>query len=258
MSKQISITGTTGTNPIQVEICDITLTTCITITGSTSIPPIFTFEVPNPFTDVNSLIVRLTDSNGCEVFQYYSCPPTPTPTFTPTPTPTYLCYCIRAENKSNKNGYFDYVDCNGNLIQTVLVSSGTTYYTCGSNPSNEFRIKVYVESLCDSNQSCPTPSCTPILTKTPTPTPTNTPTSTITPTQTPTNTPTPTICSYSEWEIKIGSSCTFELYDCDYNVYDTIFFAVPGTYYVCSVYEPQSIGICSLPPSIPIVGPCTP
>jgi hypothetical protein len=240
MPQQIEITNVNGVGPYQVKVCDVTNTTCVTITGATYIPPSFTFLTPPPFENVESLLIKIIDSTGCETFQYYSCPttptPTPTPTITVTPTPTYLCYCITAQNTTNQNGYFDYTDCNGNLVVNVLIQSGVTYYTCGINPTNEINISTTVGGFCNSNQSCPTPSCTP----------------------TPTITPSPSPCVYSEWEIKLGSACTFDLYDCDYNVYDTVTFPISGTYYVCSVYQPTSAGICALPPTIPNVGPCTP
>ena len=177
MSQQITITGATGTGPYQVQVCDITYTTCVTVTGSTNIPPTFTFDVPPPFDDVSSLLVVLTDSTGCDYFEYFGCPPTPTPTptptLTPTPTPTYLCYCITAENITTNNGYFDYTDCSGNQVTNVLIPSGVTYFTCGIHPTNEINVRTTVGGFCDSNQSCPTPSCTPTPTNTPTPTPTN-------------------------------------------------------------------------------------
>ena len=177
MSQQITITGATGIGPYQVQVCDITYTTCVTVTGSTNIPPTFTFDVPPPFEDVSSLLVVLTDSTGCDYFEYFGCPPTPTPTptptLTPTPTPTYLCYCITAENITTNNGYFDYTDCSGNQVTNVLIPSGVTYFTCGIHPTNEINVRTTVGGFCDSNQSCPTPSCTPTPTNTPTPTPTN-------------------------------------------------------------------------------------
>ena len=176
MSQQIEITGATGVGPYQVQVCDITYTTCVTVTGSTNIPPTFTFDVPPPFEDVSSLLVVLTDSTGCDYFEYFGCPPTPTPTptptVTPTPTPTYLCYCITAQNTTNQNGYFNYKDCSGNQVTNVLIPSGVTYFTCGIHPTNEINVKTTVGGFCDSNQSCPTPSCTPTPTNTPTPTPT--------------------------------------------------------------------------------------
>ena len=69
----------------------------------------------------------------------------------------------------------------------------------------------------------------------------------------------PTPCVYNEWEINLGSPCTFNLYDCDNNIYDTVTFSGGGTYYVCSTYEPQSTGACAFPVSgITIVGSCIP
>jgi surface protein len=177
MSHQIQITGATGIGPYQVQVCDITKTYCSIVTGSTFIPPTFTFDVPSPYDDLPSLLIVLTDSTGCEYFEYYGCPttptPTPTPTVTPTPTPTFLCYCITALNGTNQNGYFDYTDCSGNYVSSVLIPSGVTYYTCGIHPTNEINVSTVVGGFCNSNQSCPTPSCTPTPTNTPTPTPTN-------------------------------------------------------------------------------------
>ena len=162
---QITITGSTGVGPYQIQVCDITNSTCIIVTGSTTIPPSFTFDVPSPLDGVSSLLVKIIDSNGCEVFQVYSCPPTPTPTPsvtpTPTPTPTNLCYCITVQNSGVTDGYFDYVDCNSNQQTNVLVQGGVTYYTCGVNPTNEINVITTVGGLCNSNQSCPTPTCTP-------------------------------------------------------------------------------------------------
>ena len=64
MSQQITITGATGIGPYQVQVCDITYTTCVTVTGSTNIPPTFIFDVSPPFEDVSSLLIVLTDSTG--------------------------------------------------------------------------------------------------------------------------------------------------------------------------------------------------
>ena len=172
---QIEITGVTGTGPFEVQVCDITNTTCVVVTGSTNIPPTYTFDVPPPFDGVSSIIVKIIDSTGCETFHPYYCPPTPTPTptptLTPTPTPTFLCYCITVNNPTTNDGYFDYIDCNGNLQTSVFVSSGLTYYTCGVHPTNQINVTTITGGFCDSNYSCPQPSCTPTPTPTPTPNP---------------------------------------------------------------------------------------
>lgn len=158
MITTIDITGSTGISPYQIYVCDITNTYCYLVTGSTSIPPTFTFVVPSPLLGVNELLVKIIDSNGCEDFNLYSCPPTPTPTPTvtptPTPTPTNLCYCITAINSGMTDGTFDYVDCSSVLQNDIVVPSGITYYVCGSNPTNISGLTVSVGSLCVSN-SCP-------------------------------------------------------------------------------------------------------
>jgi surface protein len=62
---------------------------------------------------------------------------------------------------------------------------------------------------------------------------------------------------YSEWEIDLASSCTFNLFDCNNNVYDTVTFSGGGLYNVCSVYQPQNVNSCAIA-TITVVGPCTP
>jgi len=170
MIHQISITGVTGNPPYSISVCDYTYTYCYLVTGSTTIPPTFTFDIPSPLESVSSLIIQITDADGCVYFEPYNCPPTPTPTptvtQTPTSTPTDLCFCITAENTSLVDGFFDYIDCDGHSITSILVPSGITYYVCGSSPSNPINLTLSLGSYCFGG-SCPVPSPTP----TPTPTP---------------------------------------------------------------------------------------
>jgi hypothetical protein len=178
MPYTIEITGVTGTPPYSISVCDSTYTYCYLVTGSTTIPPTFTFDVPAPLDGVNNLIVKIIDSTGCEYFEPYSCPPTPTPTPTitptPTPTPTDLCYCITVVNSGMTDGTFDYIDCDSVLQETVVVSSGVTYYVCGWNPTNVVNLSVSVGSYCFGG-TCPPPTPTPTPTNTTTPTPTPSP-----------------------------------------------------------------------------------
>jgi hypothetical protein len=159
--QQIEITGVTGTGPYQVEVCDITNTTCIVVTGSTNIPPTYTFDVPPPFGGTNSLLIKIIDSLGCEIFQYYTCPPTPTPSLTPTPTPTptptNTCHCYEITNTGMTDGYFDYTDCFGVSHINVLVNNGVTVYFCGQNISNLINTVYTSTQYCESN-TCPSPN----------------------------------------------------------------------------------------------------
>jgi hypothetical protein len=183
----IQITGVTGNPPYSISVCDYTYSYCYLVTGSTTIPPTFTFDVPSPLENSSSLIIKIVDSNNCEYLEYYTCPPTPTPTLTitptPSPTPTDLCFCITAVNSTSSDGFFDYIDCLGHPNTSVLVPSGVTYYVCGSSPSNPINLTLSLGSYCFGG-TCPTPSSTP------TTTPTVTPTVSLTPSLTPTNTPT--------------------------------------------------------------------
>ena len=73
MPHQITISGVSGTSPYDVYVCDVTNTYCFLVSGGTTIPPSFTFEPVHPLNNVDSLLVKLIDSNNCEIFNYYEC-----------------------------------------------------------------------------------------------------------------------------------------------------------------------------------------
>lgn len=73
MSHQITLSGITGTPPYDVYVCDVTNTYCYLVSGGTYIPVSYTFDVPYPLDNVNSLLVKLKDSNNCEIFNFYEC-----------------------------------------------------------------------------------------------------------------------------------------------------------------------------------------
>lgn len=225
MPHQISISATTGTPPYSVIVCDVTLIYCYTLTGSTSLSATTTFDIPSPLDVANSIIVKVIDSNGCQIFLPYSCPitPTPTPTITPTPssTPTDPCRCIQITNTGTTGGTFYYTQCDGTITSVLPINSGTTLYYCGSNPIALTECYAIISDPCVNN-SCvaitptptptisltpsitpsitPTISVTPTISLTPSITPTNTPTISVTPTNTitptPTKTPLPSIYGY--------------------------------------------------------------
>jgi hypothetical protein len=122
----------------------------------------------------DSIIVKVIDSKGCEIFLPYSCPvtPTPTPTITPTPssTPTDPCRCIQITNTGTTGGTFYYTQCDGTITSVLPINSGTTLYYCGSNPIALTGCIVYIGNVCVNN-SCvsitPTPSVTPTITPSP-------------------------------------------------------------------------------------------
>jgi len=72
MPNQITISGTLGTPPYDVYVCDITNTYCDLVSGGTYITT-YTFDVPYPLNNVDQLLLKLVDSNGCEKFILMNC-----------------------------------------------------------------------------------------------------------------------------------------------------------------------------------------
>ena len=70
--QQIIISGVTGNPPYDVFVCDTTNTYCYLVSGGTYITT-YTFQVPPPLNNVGSLLVKLIDSTGCELFNFYEC-----------------------------------------------------------------------------------------------------------------------------------------------------------------------------------------
>ncbi len=169
MGKQISITGVTGTPPYSVTVCDMTLTYCYLITGSTTIPPTYIFDLPAPLDEANKVILKIIDSSGCTTYRGCQCPVTPTPTPsitpTPTPTPTNPCRCIQFINTGITFGTFSYKYCDGTDSAILPINPETTLYVCGSDPNPISNCVSYVGNICVNN------SCQEIeLTPTPSPT----------------------------------------------------------------------------------------
>ena len=73
MPHQITISGVSGTSQYDVYVCDLTNTYCFLVFSGATIPPSFTFEPVYPLNNVDSLLVKLIDSNNCEIFNYYEC-----------------------------------------------------------------------------------------------------------------------------------------------------------------------------------------
>ena len=69
----LELTSVSGSNPYDIYVCDITNTYCFLVSGSTIIPPLFSFIVPPPLDEVTELLLKIIDNNACEKFYYYSC-----------------------------------------------------------------------------------------------------------------------------------------------------------------------------------------
>jgi hypothetical protein len=180
----IEITGATGTGPYDVYVCDTTLTYCVLVGTGINFPPNFLYTLVYPLDIVNSVIIKLIDSNGCEFLQLYNCPtPTPTPTPTLTPTPTNAqCNCIQFENPTAYPQFITYTQCDGTVF-LGSINNGTTLYVCGKLPNAEDGVLFSVGIPCIDGGCNPIP---PELSQTPTPTitPTITPSPSCDPLQT--------------------------------------------------------------------------
>lgn len=153
---QIEITGATGTGPYDVYVCDTTLTYCELIGSGVTIPPNFIYDLTYPLDNVNSIIIKLIDSNDCEILQLYNCITTPSPTPTPTPTPTPIitdCNCITFENNTIITRDFSYTQCNGEVFYGLIFGS-TTLYVCGKLPFANPLVNISIGPPCIDG-SCP-------------------------------------------------------------------------------------------------------
>lgn len=67
MPTLITINAITGTSPYYVYLCDSTQTTCVYITSITSSQIPYSFEPPLLMQSYENYVVRVIDSNPCEI-----------------------------------------------------------------------------------------------------------------------------------------------------------------------------------------------
>jgi hypothetical protein len=72
MPNQITILSTLGTPPYDVYVCDITNTYCYLAVSGTNLTT-YIFDVPYPLNNVEQLLLKIIDSNGCEKFILMNC-----------------------------------------------------------------------------------------------------------------------------------------------------------------------------------------
>jgi len=160
--QQIQITAATGTPPYDVYICDITLTTCLLISGGTTIPPTIDYTLSGIFENVNPVIIKIVDSDGCEYFEILECTTTTT-TSTSTTTTTTLsnCSCLSFQNTGITTYNISFIDCEGSVFNGTIDEDTILYY-CGSNPSGDTGVAIGIGSSCVGNTCFPLPVSTKI------------------------------------------------------------------------------------------------
>jgi hypothetical protein len=85
MSQEVTISSVTANTPVDIYYCDSMSASCIYVATVATFP--YTFEVPNSYSDEN-FIIKIVDTQGCEIGDTVLITPTMTPTNTNTPTPT--------------------------------------------------------------------------------------------------------------------------------------------------------------------------
>ncbi len=85
MSQDVTITSVTANTPVDIYYCDSMSASCVYVATVATFP--YTFEVPDPY-DYGDFVVKIIDTQSCEIGFIINVTPTPTPSVTPTVTPT--------------------------------------------------------------------------------------------------------------------------------------------------------------------------
>ena len=85
MSQEVTISSVTGNTPVEIYYCDSTSGSCV-YQATVSVFP-YTFDVPPPY-DEQNIVIKIVDTQNCEIGHTIPISPTPTTSVTPTPTLT--------------------------------------------------------------------------------------------------------------------------------------------------------------------------
>jgi hypothetical protein len=85
MSQEVTISSVTGNTPVEIYYCDSISGNCV-YQATVSVFP-YTFNVPSPY-DEQNIVIKIIDTQSCEIGQTIPISPTPTTSVTPTPTLT--------------------------------------------------------------------------------------------------------------------------------------------------------------------------
>jgi len=85
MSQEVTISSVTANTPVDIYYCDSMSASCVYVATVSTFP--FTFDVPDPY-DYGDFVIKIIDTQSCEIGHTIAISPTPTATITPTITPT--------------------------------------------------------------------------------------------------------------------------------------------------------------------------
>ena len=211
-----------GTFPISVYIADVygNNQSLLGVIGSGPVPPVVKYNstIPPIFNTAPQIMLKLIDSNNCEMFKILDCTfgcafeitvqvssctvdititpittltPTPTNTTTPvneTPTPTPTNTVTPTNTPTSETPTPTPTNTETPTNTPTNTQTPTNTGTTGASPTPT---PTNTQTPTNTPTNTGTPSASPSPTPTNTETPTNTPTNTQTPTNTPTNTGTP-------------------------------------------------------------------
>ena len=85
MSQEVTISSVTANTPVDIYYCDSMSASCVYVATVSTFP--YTFDVVDPY-DNGDFLIKIVDTQSCEIGHIIEITPTPTPTTTVTPTPT--------------------------------------------------------------------------------------------------------------------------------------------------------------------------
>jgi len=85
MSQLVTITSMTANTPVDIYYCDSFSANCVFVSTVSVFP--YEFNVPSPY-DEEDFVIKIIDTQGCDVGDMVFITPTPTSSVTPTQTPT--------------------------------------------------------------------------------------------------------------------------------------------------------------------------
>ena len=85
MSQEVTISSVTANTPVDIYYCDSMSASCVYVATVSTFP--YTFDVLDPYDDTN-FVIKIVDTQSCEIGQVILVTPTQTPTNTATPTQT--------------------------------------------------------------------------------------------------------------------------------------------------------------------------
>jgi len=85
MSQEVTISSVTANTPVDIYYCDSMSASCVYVATVSTFP--YTFDVLDPY-DYGDFVIKIVDTQSCEIGQVILVTPTQTPTNPPTPTPT--------------------------------------------------------------------------------------------------------------------------------------------------------------------------